>query len=162
MSMNVIGIDPGNEGALALLSLVEGELLELEDMPVVDDGVKGRRTINAPLLAALIRRWGPRHAFVELIGPRPTDAKIAAFSFGRCRGSIEGVCGGLGVPITMLAVPSWRRAVGLPPGASKDMARGEAIRRWPAKAGWFARVKDDGRAEAALIAVAGLRREAAR
>ena len=30
------------------------------------------------------------------------------------------------------------------------------MRRWPAKADLFARVKDDGRAEAALIAVAGM------
>jgi hypothetical protein len=42
--------------------------------------------------------------------------------------------------------------------ASKDAARSEAIRRWPNHAGLFARVKDDGRAEAALIAVAGLLR----
>ena len=34
----------------------------------------------------------------------------------------------------------------------------EAIRRWPAHAALFACVKDDGRAEAALIAVAGLMR----
>jgi crossover junction endodeoxyribonuclease RuvC len=54
------------------------------------------------------------------------------------------------------------RAVGLPPGREgvKDAARSEAIRCWPGKAGLFARVKDDGRAEAALIAVAGLKREA--
>ena len=38
---------------------------------------------------------------------------------------------------------------------AKDTARSEAIRRWPTK-----RVEDDGKAEAALIAVAGLRREA--
>jgi hypothetical protein len=43
---------------------------------------------------------------------------------------------------------------------AKDTARSEAIRRWPTKAALFARVKDDGKVEAALIAVAGLRREA--
>jgi crossover junction endodeoxyribonuclease RuvC len=42
---------------------------------------------------------------------------------------------------------------------AKDAARGAAIARWPAKAALFARVKDDGRAEAALIALAGLMRE---
>jgi hypothetical protein len=41
---------------------------------------------------------------------------------------------------------------------AKDAARSEAIRRWPSKAGLFARKMDDGRAEAALIAVAGLAR----
>ena len=59
---------------------------------------------------------------------------------------------------------TWKRAVGLPAGreGAKDAARSEAIRRWPAKAGLFARVKDVGRAEAALIAVAGLQKGAAR
>jgi crossover junction endodeoxyribonuclease RuvC len=42
---------------------------------------------------------------------------------------------------------------------AKDAARSNAIRRWPAKADLFARVKDDGRAEAALIGLAGLMRE---
>jgi hypothetical protein len=40
---------------------------------------------------------------------------------------------------------------------TKDAARSEVIRRWPDKAELFARVKDDGRAEAALIALAGIR-----
>jgi hypothetical protein len=52
------------------------------------------------------------------------------------------------------------RVIGIPPGEAKDKAHSEAIRRWPANAELFARVKDDGRAEAALIAVAGLVREA--
>src|SRR5580658_5344685 len=127
--MMIVGTDPGVSGALALMD-DDGRLLGVEDMPVLEDGVKGRRTVNAILLASILKRWAPRHLFVELIGPRPTDAKVAAFSFGRCRGAIEGVCGALALPVTMLAVPTWRRAVGLPTGATKDQSRGEAIRRW--------------------------------
>jgi crossover junction endodeoxyribonuclease RuvC len=127
-------------------------------MPCVDDGAKGRRTINPILLAAIIRRLAPTHAFCELIGARPTDSKVGAFSFGRCRGAIEGTLGALGIPVMMLTVPTWRRAVGLAVGATKEMARGEAIRRWPSQAETFGRVCDDGRAESALIAVAGILR----
>ena len=60
----------------------------------------------------------------------------------------------------MIAPPSWKRAVGIAPGkeGAKDAARSEAIRRWPNKAQLFARIKDDGRAEAALIGIAGLAR----
>jgi crossover junction endodeoxyribonuclease RuvC len=63
--------------------------------------------------------------------------------------------------VAFLTPPSWKRAVGIPPGkdGTKDAARSEAIRRWPHKAELFARVRDDGRAEAALIAVAGLAKE---
>jgi hypothetical protein len=38
------------------------------------------------------------------------------------------------------------------------MARSNAINRWPGKAELFKRKMDDGRAEAALIALAGLLR----
>ena len=40
-----------------------------------------------------------------------------------------------------------------------DAARAKAIARWPAHANLFARVKDDGRAEAALIGLAGIMKE---
>jgi crossover junction endodeoxyribonuclease RuvC len=63
-----------------------------------------------------------------------------------------------GVPVTFLTPPAWKRAVGLTL-ASKDASRSEVIRQWPGHAALFARIKDDGRAEAALIAAAGLLRK---
>jgi hypothetical protein len=45
-----------------------------------------------------------------------------------------------------------------PTGGGKA-ARSEAIRRWPDRASLFAGVRYDGRADAALVAVAGLLRE---
>ncbi len=88
----------------------------------------------------------------------PQEGAVGAFAFGRSRGVIEGVMAALGLPVTFLTPSCWKRAVGIPPGktGAKDAARSEAIRRWPTKAALFARVRDDGRAEAALIAVAGL------
>jgi crossover junction endodeoxyribonuclease RuvC len=99
-------------------------------------------------------------AFIEFIASRPTDSKVSAFAFGRARGTVEGVLGACGIGMTWLTVPTWRKAVGLPPGATKDRARGEAIRRWPAHAEAFARVCDADRAEASLIALAGILRRA--
>ena len=77
------------------------------------------------------------------------------------RGVIEGTCAALGLPIRFVTAPSWKRLIGIPPGkdGAKDRARSEAIRRWPDKAALFARVRDDGRADASLIAIAGLKRE---
>jgi hypothetical protein len=45
---------------------------------------------------------------------------------------------------------------------AKDATRSEALRLSPNQAAWFARKCDDAKAEAALIAVAGLLREAGR
>jgi crossover junction endodeoxyribonuclease RuvC len=157
---NILGIDIGAHGALALLSSA-GELLEVADMPILRDGPANRPSVNAPLLASTVYRWQASQAFVEYVGARPKEGPTGAFAFGRSKGVIEGVCAAAGLPVTFLTPPVWKRAVGIPPGkdGAKDAARSEAIRRWPGMAELFARVKDDGRAEAALIGVAGLMRE---
>jgi len=163
MTGPIVGIDVGAAGALALLDRA-GALLEVADMPILRDGPANRANVNAPLLGELLAKWHAEAAFVEFVGARPGEGAVGAFAFGRSRGVIEGVCGALSIPVTFLTPPSWKRAVGIPPGkeGAKDAARSEAIRRWPDKAALFARVKDDGRAEAALIGVAGLMREARR
>jgi hypothetical protein len=158
--MIVLGVDVGREGAIASLTEA-GELVEVFDMPILRDGPKGRPALNAPLLVELIAKSHATQAYVEFVGPRPGEGAVQGFSFGRARGVIEGVCASLNVSIAWLTAPTWKRLVGIAPGkdGAKDAARSEAIRRWPAKAALFARVKDDGRAEAALIALAGIKRE---
>ena len=156
----IVGIDVGAAGALALVTRA-GALIEVADMPVLHDGPASRASVNAPLLADILARWQARAAFVEFVGARPGEGPVGAFTFGRARGVIKGACGALGLAVTFLTPPYWKRAVGIAPGreGAKDAARAEAIRRWPDSAALFARVKDDGRAEAALIAIAGLKRE---
>jgi crossover junction endodeoxyribonuclease RuvC len=74
----------------------------------------------------------------------------------------RGCPGARAVPISFITPAHWKRLVGIPRGkeAAKDAAKSEVISRWPDKAAMCARVKDDGRAESALIAIAGLLREA--
>ncbi len=161
MSAPVLGIDIGAHGAIALLDDA-GRLLGVEDMPATREA-NGRSVTNAPLLAAILARTQARVAFCEFVASRPTDAKTAAFSFGRSRGTIEGVCGALAIPIVFITPPTWKRFADIPPGAeNKDLARTRAIARWPAHAELFRRKADLDRAEAALIAVAGLTREGRR
>jgi hypothetical protein len=167
MSENLfLGVDIGSRGAVSLLALRAGmvDLLEVFDMPCLLDGPAGRRAVNAPLLAEIIATSHASKSYVELVGARPGEGAVGAFAFGRSRGVVEGVLGALGVPIVHIAPASWKRAVGLSAGrdGAKDAARSAAIARWPAKAALFARVKDDGRAESALIGVAGLLRETPR
>lgn len=159
MSRLVIGIDPGAHGAIATLDET-GQLLGVVDMPSTSEA-NGRCATNAPLLASILARSHARIAFCEFVGARPTDAKVAAFAFGRARGCIEGVCGALSLPIVFLTPPTWKRIADIPPGAdNKDLARTRAIARWPGHAELFARKADVDRAEAALIGAAGLLRQA--
>jgi crossover junction endodeoxyribonuclease RuvC len=160
MSGPVLGIDIGSRGAISLVTSA-GVLLEVVDMPILRDGPKGRPNVSAALLADIVFKMQAAMAFVEFVGARPGEGAVGAFAFGRSRGVIEGVCGAAGVPLSFLTPSHWKRLVGIPPGKEgvKDAARSEAIRRWPGHAALFARVKDDGRAEACLIAVAGLLRK---
>lgn len=155
MSARLLSIDIGRNGALALF--VDGALAEIEDMPVLADGPACRPTVNAPLIAALLRRWAATEAVIEHVAARPREAPTGAFAFGRSRGAIEGVLAAQGLPARFLTPSWWKRRVGIPPGADKkDLARSVAIARWPQRAELFARKRDHDRAEAALIGLAYL------
>ena len=144
--MTILGIDPGKSGAVAVLD-EGGELLKVHDTPSTLEP-NGRSATNAPLLASILARSHARIAYCEFVGARPTDAKVAAFAFGRARGVIEGCAGALGLPIVFLTPPTWKRLADIPPGAeNKDLARTRAIARWPARADLFARKCDVDRAE---------------
>ena len=154
--MTTLGIDIGATGAIAVLD-EQGQLVDVHDMPCLLDGPKNRRTVNAPLLAELVYRTHATRAFVERVGPRPQEGAVGAFAFGDCKGVVRGVLAAAAIPSVFITPVQWKRAVGVPPGKDmKDQARSNAINRWPAKAEMFKRKMDDGRAEAALIGLAGL------
>jgi crossover junction endodeoxyribonuclease RuvC len=134
----VLGIDPGAHDAVAVLD-DGGYLLEVLDTPSTLEA-NGRTATNAPLLAGVLARTHARVAFCEFVSARPTDARTAAFAFGRARGVIEGCAGALRLPIVFLTPPAWKRLAEIPPGTeNKDWARTRAIARWPARADLFAR-----------------------
>jgi crossover junction endodeoxyribonuclease RuvC len=159
--MSIIGIDLGTFGATVEMTET-GDIIAIHDNPTTKEA-NGRTATNAPLWAAILARSHARIAFIEWVSARPTDAKVAAFSFGRCRGVAEGICGALSIPVVFITPPVWKRLADIPPGAeNKDIARTRAIARWPARADLFARKCDVDRAEAALIGWAGLMREGQR
>jgi hypothetical protein len=51
-------------------------------MPVLQDGPKRRRAVNAPLLATIIYKSHAEQAFVESAGARPGEGAIGAIAFG--------------------------------------------------------------------------------
>ena len=156
--MIILGVDIGATGALAALT-DKGELVDVWDMPTLRDGPAKRRSVNAPLLAEIVYKSHATRAFVERVGPRPMEGAVGAFAFGDSKGVVRGVLAAAAIPTIFIQPAQWKRIVGVPPGKDmKDQARSNAINRWPAKAGSFARKMDDGRAEAALIGLAGLLR----
>ena len=156
----ILGIDIGLKGAIALVE-ESGELIAIHDMPCLADGPKGRSAINAPLLADILGKTHAVHAYVEHVGPRPGEGAVGGFAFGRCKGVIEGVLAAHGVPVTFLTPPTWKKNHRHSARSRRGQRRGAKPSHppWPSHAELFAKVKDDGRAEAALIAIAGIKRE---
>jgi crossover junction endodeoxyribonuclease RuvC len=79
------------------------------------------------------------------------------FTMGRGLGTWEGVLAGLGIPYELVTPQRWKKALMDGMGKDKDASRLQAIRLFPAIAGQLARKKDDGRADALLIAEYGRR-----
>lgn len=152
----VMGIDPGNKGAVAILT-AEGELVEVWDMPTLEVKVgKATKTrISAQLLAHELRNWdNVLRCHMEAVSSSPQMGVSSAFAFGEGFGVVKGVLAALQIPLVLVPPAKWKRDMGL--NQSKDGSRAKAIAKWPRHAGEFKLVKHDGRAEAALIGLWGV------
>jgi crossover junction endodeoxyribonuclease RuvC len=145
------GIDPGLSGAIAIFDRDRGTLA-IEDMPVfeIKRNNKKKREVMPVMLANILRDTGIDKAFVERVGAMPGQGVSSMFSFGRSLGVIEGVLATLRIPVTMEPPRTWQKALNVRDG--KDGARARAVEIFPKYARFFARAKDDGRADAALMA----------
>lgn len=142
-----VAIDPGATGSIAWL---EGQhLIEVRDLPVAK--VNGRSVLMPAALAEMLREPGrmPDRAIVERMASRPSDGKVAAFALGRNFGMLQGVLAAMGIPVELVTPAKWKGAMKL--SQDKGASRSMAMELWPGAAREFMRVKDDGRAEAALL-----------
>jgi len=153
----IIGIDPGASGAVAIIK-TNGELVHVFDMPSVEVlvGGKAKRRVSPEMLAAELRLYVDQGAtaVIEQVGAMPGQGVSSMFAFGESFGLAKGVLAGLGIPCASVTPGKWKKALQL--NAGKDASRAKAAALWPSQAGEFKRVKDDGKAEAALIARWGL------
>jgi len=152
----ILGVDPGAHGALAVMT-DEGHLIAAFDMPSIEVKVgKTKRTrIATADLVAQLRTYSIDQAYVERVGAMPGQGSASMFSFGQAAGLIEGVLVALGIPVTFITPVSWKRAMQVP--SDKGACRQRAMQLFPQSSDLFKRVKDDGRAEAAILALYGLR-----
>lgn len=153
--MIIIGIDPGLSGAIAFFDTTGGTLT-LADMPVVSvkRNNKLKNEVSPAGLVDVIKTQviglTTHKAFIERVGAMPGQGVSSVFSFGRSLGIVEGVVASFGISTTITPPQTWQKAVGVRGG--KDGSRARAMELYPAYANLFARKKDDGRADAALIA----------
>lgn len=146
--MILAGIDPGANGALAI---IDGSRVMLLDVPKVGND------IDYP---AWVKEWGTHlpwvsHIFIEKVGAMPKQGVTSMFNFGERYGFILALAYSAGVPVSFFRPQEWKKAVGIAAKADKGASRLRASQLFPAHAEQWKRVKDDGRAEALLIAYAG-------
>ncbi len=155
--MVILGIDPGLTGALALLS---NGGIEVFDVPTMKARVRGRE-VNWPEVARWVDAAGHiDHAVIEAVAAMPKQGVASMFKFGFTAGGLRGIVAAHFIPVTMVSPQRWKREMGVP--KEKDAARARASELFPSHCDLFVRVKDHGRAEAALIALWGRRELAAR
>lgn len=153
MKKYIIGIDPGKTGAIAMLD-DDGELITMDDMPAIG------KHVSVALLKNIFHecqkcaepRLGERvTCVIEDVYSSPQMGVTSAFSFGRSKGAVEAMAAGLGMRLVYVTPAKWKKDMSLT--KNKGHSRALATQRWPADAELFKRVKDDGRAEAALVAL---------
>lgn len=143
----ILGIDPGLNGALAWVTEDSGHLITTIDMPTIE--VLGKKRVSPQMLTAEIELRRASLAVIEETSAMPGQGVTSMYNFGLSAGLVIGVVAALKIPIVMYRPAVWKRQAGVP--ADKGAARQMAQRYWPGSRA-FDRVKDDGRAEAALLA----------
>ena len=148
----ILGIDPGLSGALVLLTA--DHHLRVLDVPTLKAKSRGRE-VNWSEVARWIDTHLIDHAVIETASARPGQGVSSMFKFGYVCGGLRGMIAAYSIPVTMISPQRWKREMGVP--AAKDGARARATELLPESSEFFRRVKDHGRAEAALISLWGQR-----
>ena len=147
-----MGVDPGLGGAFAMFDSSLDFLL-VADMPIKPLS-NGKKAVCAASVADIVGAWEPDIALIERVHAMKGQGVSSCFNFGTSYGVLQGVVAAHRIPVHLITPQEWKKHHRL--GRDKDAARGAAARLFPKQADLFSRVRDDGRAEAALLALFGL------
>ena len=145
-----LGIDPGKLGAAVLLDS-DGRIVRCWDTPTIQTA--GKAVYDLPAMCGIIRtaKTDGADIAIERVHAMPGQGVTSMFTFGEGYGMWLGIIGYAEVPVTFHTPQAWQKTqlAGMPKG--KGSARLRAKQLWPA---WdiFDRARDNGRADAALIA----------
>lgn len=156
--MIVAGIDPGLGGALALIEADTLDILDVTDMPV-QQGARGKREIVDPHLIDLLTSWrakGCALVVYEAQQAMPRQGVTSAYRIGLGEGVLRCAICAAKLPFEIVHPATWKRAMGLT--AEKADSRALARQLFPMAPPMLGRRKDEGRAEALLLAAYAARR----
>lgn len=163
LSKLILGVDPGFSGALAIYDCESQKLKDVIDMPLVcNPKLKSKKApkdnrIDAYGLSLWLENYSKEVALavIEDVGPRPKEGVSSVFKFGYGAGIIAGIVASSLITTHLTSPAVWKMIMNLT--SDKRLSCKRATELFPEFAGHFKRVKDNGRAEAALIAKFGER-----
>jgi len=153
--MLIIGIDPGISGAICFF--LNGEVIDIIDMPSMADGKKNKRQINSQQvfneISERIKNFSKKEIIVviEQVSAMPGQGVTSMFNFGQSFGVIKGVCAALNIPIYFVRPLKWKKHFDLVK-TNKDASRTKAIQIYPHISDKISKKKDSNKADAILIA----------
>ena len=151
--MKIIGIDPGLNGAIAVLQ--DLKVKEIFDVPVMPEGKKNKRQLNSAQLVKLLKDIVSDDeeiaVVVENVSAMPGQGVTSMFNFGQTFGAIKGICAALGLPIFFVRPAKWKKHFDLI-NSSKDASRTKAIEMYPLLSDQLSKKKDVNKSDAILIA----------
>ena len=179
------GIDPGVNGAIVCYT-PSSKKLEFFDIPTNQRKVGKfiRNEVDCDELVKIFKNFrNISYAFIEQVQPYPNRGMANTFNFVVCYGVIIGILAAKSIPIKKVPSRIWKSEIGLKTkkikkkefttelslknhiknkaklySLNKDIARNRASKEFPDYKDYFKRKKDDGRAEAALIALWGAKK----
>ena len=141
----IIGIDPGKSGAFAVL--------DCDEMQVTTHDMPGTLDEKLTLIADIGKvkcAWLERPFFPRMIGIKN------AVTIAQAYGELKACLFYMGVPTFEVDPSAWKKTMRL--STDKNASRALASQYFPDASDQWARAKDDGRAEATLIALYGWRK----
>lgn len=130
--------------------------LVVHDMPK-GKGTTGKDELDLYALGQVLApplAYNRHIALLERVHTMPGQGISSAFRFGEGYGALRMALVGHGYEDRHVTPQAWKKHFRL--SSDKGVSRSYAASRFPSYAHLFARVKDDGRAEAALIALYGM------
>lgn len=150
--MKFIGIDPGLDGAVAILP--DGILIDTPTLTVQGKGKsKKREYAVASMVQTLIGRASSESwCALEKIHAMPGQGVTSMFSMGVGLGLWRGILAALFIGHEEPTPQRWQKVMLDGMGKGKDASRLRAIQLFPQLADQLSRKKDHGRADALLLA----------
>lgn len=142
--MNILGIDPGRTGALAVLD-TDSRSISVHDMPQTTIELHDMIT-ELPLISVCV---------LEALHAGPQMGRTSVARMFEDYGVLKGALAWRSIQVNDVRPSVWKPSLNL--SRDKHASREKAMQIFPDQADLFKRAKDHGRAEAALLAWYGLR-----